>query len=134
MAKQFNWDFVYPGPDGQFNTADDLKLENDLNVPVDKVIRVRLSSRDVIHSFFVPVFRLKQDTLPGREINVWFKATKPGRYEIPCAELCGFGHSGMKGWLTVRSQADYDHWVQEKWPAKSARVDPASSVRTTEEG
>jgi len=134
MAKQFNWDFVYPGPDGQFNTADDLKLENDLNVPVDKVIRVRLSSRDVIHSFFVPVFRLKQDTLPGREINVWFKATKPGHYEIPCAELCGFGHSGMKGWLTVRSQADYDHWVQEKWPAKSAQADAAPPSSKTEEG
>jgi cytochrome c oxidase subunit 2 len=133
-AKQFNWDFIYPGPDGRFDTADDLTLENELNVPVDKVIRVKLTSRDVIHSFFVPVLRLKQDTLPGREIEVWFRATKTGRYEIPCAELCGFGHSGMKGWLTVHTQQDYDRWVQERWPAASAQVSPAAPARSTEEG
>lgn len=133
-AKQFNWDFIYPGPDGRFDTADDLKLENELHVPVDKVIRVKLTSRDVIHSFFVPVLRLKQDTLPGREIDVWFKATKTGRYEIPCAELCGFGHSGMKGWLTVHAQQDYERWVQERWPAASARADRAAPARSSEEG
>ena len=118
-AKQFNWDFVYPGPDGKFGTADDLSLENDLNVPVGKVIRVTLKSRDVIHSFFLPNLRLKQDTLPGRSIEAWFEVTKPGRYESPCAELCGFGHSGMKGWLTVHSAEDYDKWVHDKWPAPS---------------
>jgi cytochrome c oxidase subunit 2 len=119
-AKQFNWDFLYPGPDGKFGTDDDLTLENDLNVPVNQVIRLNLRSRDVIHSFFLPNLRFKQDTLPGREIPVWFEATKPGRYEIPCAELCGFGHSGMKGWLTVRTADDYESWVKEHWPSKPA--------------
>lgn len=115
-AKQFNWDVTYPGPDGKFGTADDKTLENDLNVPVNEVIRVNLRSRDVIHSFFVPVLRLKQDALPGREIPQWFQATKPGRYEIPCAELCGFGHSGMLGHLTVHTAEDYAKWVQTQWP------------------
>lgn len=119
-AKQFNWEVIYPGPDGQFDTADDLLLDNDLHVPVNAVIRVALSSKDVIHSFFVPAFRLKQDVLPGREIMAWFKATKPGRYELPCAELCGFGHSGMKGWITVQTPGDYETWTREQWPAEAA--------------
>lgn len=118
-AKQFNWDFVYPGPDGKFGTADDLTLENDLNVPVNEVVSLSLKSRDVIHSLFLPHLRFKQDMLPGRTIQGWFEATKPGRYEIPCAELCGFGHSGMKGWLTVHSPEDYARWVQERWPSRS---------------
>ena len=116
-AKQFNWEMVYPGPDGQFGTADDLQLENELHVPVGKVVRVTLKSKDVIHSFFLPHVRLKQDAVPGREIEAWFEATKPGRYEIPCAELCGFGHSGMKGWLTVHPPDEYQKWVKQRWPS-----------------
>jgi cytochrome c oxidase subunit 2 len=116
-AKQFNWEMLYPGPDGQFATADDKMLENDLNVPVNTVVRVRLTSKDVIHSFFVPQFRLKQDTLPGRTIDVWFEATKPGRYEIPCAELCGFGHSGMLGHVTVHTPEAYQDWLKQQWPS-----------------
>jgi cytochrome c oxidase subunit 2 len=122
-AKQFNWDFIYPGPDKAFETADDLKIENELHVPVGKVVQVFLNSEDVIHSFFVPTFRLKQDVLPGREIPVWFKATKPGKYELPCAELCGFGHSGMKGWVIVHSAEDFEEWRKKKW--SSARKDPS---------
>jgi len=116
-AKQFNWEMVYPGPDGQFGTADDLQLENELHVPAGKVVRVTLKSKDVIHSFFLPHVRLKQDAVPGREIEAWFEATKPGRYEIPCAELCGFGHSGMKGWLTVHPPDEYQKWVKQRWPS-----------------
>ena len=115
-AKQFNWDMTYPGPDKEFGTKDDLELENQLHVPVNKVVHVRLNSEDVIHSFFVPQLQLKQDALPGRSINVWFKATKSGRYEIPCAELCGFGHSGMLGHLTVHTDDDYAGWVGQRWP------------------
>ena len=126
-AKQFNWEITYPGPDGQFGTADDKTLENDMNVPVDQVIEVHLKSRDVIHSFFVPVLRLKQDALPGREIVQWFQATKTGKYEIPCAELCGFGHSGMLGHLTVHSAEDYNKWVQTQWPAATAAVGGAAA-------
>jgi len=116
-AKQFNWEMRYPGPDGQFGTADDLLLDNELHVPVNKVVRVTLASRDVIHSFFLPNLRLKQDAVPGREIEAWFEAVRPGRYEIPCAELCGFGHSGMKGWLTVHPSDEYQKWVRERWPS-----------------
>ncbi len=116
-GKQFNWEMLYPGPDGQFGTGDDLQLENELHVPVNKVIRVSLKSKDVIHSFFLPHLRLKQDTVPGRTIEAWFKATKPGRYEIPCAELCGFGHSGMNGFLIVHPADEYERWVKEQWPS-----------------
>ena len=116
-AKQFNWEVTYPGPDGQFGTDDDLTLENELHVPINTVVVVTLQSRDVIHSFFLPNLRLKQDAVPGREIRAWFEATQPGRYELPCAELCGFGHSGMLGYLTVSSPEDYSKWVKEHWPS-----------------
>jgi cytochrome c oxidase subunit 2 len=117
-AKQFNWEVVYPGADHQFGTPDDVKFDNDLHVPVNKVVRVHLSSRDVIHSFFLPNLRLKQDAVPGRTILVWFEATKPGKYELPCAELCGFGHSGMKGWLYVHTPEEYAKWAAESLSAK----------------
>jgi len=116
-AKQFNWEVTYPGPDGKLGTEDDLEIENEVHVPVNKVILVHLKSKDVIHSFFLPNFRLKQDAVPGREIQAWFQATKPGRYELPCAELCGFGHSGMRGWVFVHPADEYDQWVKEHWPS-----------------
>jgi len=116
-AKQFNWEMLYPGPDGKIGKADDLQIDNELHVPVGKVVRVTLKAKDVIHSFFLPNLRLKQDAVPGREIQAWFEATKPGRYELPCAELCGFGHSGMLGHLTVHTSDDYDKWVKEQWPS-----------------
>jgi cytochrome c oxidase subunit 2 len=97
-------------------------MDNELHVPVNAVVRVALRSRDVIHSFFIPVFRLKQDVLPGREIWAWFEATKTGRWEIPCAELCGFGHSGMKGWVTVHTPEEYDAWSKEQWPSPAAET------------
>jgi cytochrome c oxidase subunit II len=114
-AKQFNWEITYPGPDGKLGTKDDVTVENEFHVPVNKVIRLGLESKDVIHSFFVPNMRLKQDAVPGRTIEVWFQVTEPGQYEIPCAELCGFGHSGMKGNLTVQSQEDYDKWLKDTY-------------------
>jgi cytochrome c oxidase subunit 2 len=116
-ALQFNWEVLYPGPDGQFDTADDYQVLNDLHVPENKVVHVKLRSKDVIHSFFMPHLRLKQDALPGKEITVWFQATKAGEYPIPCAELCGFGHSGMQGRLFVDDAPAYDQWTKERWPA-----------------
>jgi cytochrome c oxidase subunit 2 len=112
-AKQFNWEVAYPGPDGKLGTDDDVTMDNDVHVPVNKTIRVFLRSRDVIHSFFVPMLRYKQDAVPGHVIPIWFKVTKPGKYEIPCAELCGFGHSGMRGWLYVHTPEDYAAWAKE---------------------
>ncbi len=115
-AKQFNWEILYPGADGKFGTEDDYQIDNDMHVPVNKVIHVTLKAKDVIHSFFLPNLRVKQDAVPGRDILVWFEATKAGKYELPCAELCGFGHSGMKGWLFVDTPEEYEKWVKENWP------------------
>lgn len=115
-GKQFNWEVTYPGPDNIFGTEDDYQIDNQVHVPVNEVVRVILKSQDVIHSFFVPALRLKQDSIPGREILAWFEATETGKYEIPCAELCGFGHSGMLGYLFVHSPEDYQNWVSETWP------------------
>ena len=116
-AEQFNWDMIYPGPDNEFGTDDDLEIENELYVPIDKDIQIELTSIDVIHSFFIPNLRLKQDALPNRVLkNIMFNAQKTGRYEIPCAELCGFGHAEMRGYLIVKTQEEYDAWVKEQWP------------------
>jgi cytochrome c oxidase subunit 2 len=112
-AKQFNWTFTYPGADGRLDTPDDVTLENELHVPAGENVRVRLRSQDVIHSFFIPVTRLKQDVLPGRTVEVWFNARTPGTYELPCAELCGFGHYTMRGFLIVHSAEDYRAWTAQ---------------------
>jgi cytochrome c oxidase subunit 2 len=116
-AKQFNWEVTYPGPDGKFDTADDQTLDNEVHVPVGKPVVLHLRSKDVIHSVFIPAARFKQDAVPGHEILQWVQVTKPGKYEIPCAELCGFGHSGMKGYLFVHTPEEYQQWVKEKWPS-----------------
>jgi cytochrome c oxidase subunit 2 len=113
-AKQFNWMMHYPGLDGALGTADDVKIENSLHAPAGRPVRVVLSSEDVIHSFFLPHARLKQDAVPGRDVEVWFEMVKPGKYEIPCAELCGYGHSNMVGYLTVLDQDAFARWVEEK--------------------
>ena len=120
LAKQFNWQITYPGADGKFGTADDKTLLDEMHVPVNKVVHVHLKSQDVIHSFFVPQFRMKQDAVPGREIVQWFEATKPGKYELPCAELCGFGHSGMRGWIYVHTPDDYKKWAAENLTVAAA--------------
>ena len=119
-AKQFNWQITYPGADGKFGTADDKTLLDEMHVPVNKIVHVNLRSQDVIHSFFVPQFRMKQDAVPGREIVQWFEATKPGKYELPCAELCGFGHSGMRGWIYVHTPDEYKKWAAENLTVAAA--------------
>jgi cytochrome c oxidase subunit 2 len=139
-GKQFNWEVLYPGPDGEFDTPadsaagtlDDYQVDNDVHVPVNTVVRVILKSKDVIHSFFVPQLRLKQDSVPGHTITAWFEATQPGNYEIPCAELCGFGHSGMLGHLYVDTPEQYEAWKNEKWPPAPAAVD-SSNVETPQQ-
>lgn len=125
-AKQFNWEFTYPGPDRRFGTGDDVTKENELHVPVGKVVRLTLRSKDVIHSFFVPNLRLKQDVVPGRTIVAWFEATKPGDYQIACTELCGFGHYSMGATLIVQSAADYQKWIDENRAPATAKADAPS--------
>src|ERR1017187_6623334 len=82
-----------------------------LHVPVGEDIKLIMPSQDVIHSFYVPAFRLKQDVLPGRYTTLWFKATKPGRYHLFCAEYCGTQHSGMIGSIVVEEPAQYEAWM-----------------------
>ncbi len=112
-ASQFDWRFRYPGPDGKLGTADDVENPFEFVVPVNEKVRFTLRSRDVIHSFFVPYFRLKQDAVPGMAIPVWFQATKEGTYDLVCAELCGWGHYKMAGRVRVVSRAAYDDWMKK---------------------
>lgn len=108
VASQFDWHFVYPGADGRFGTLDDLDAPYELLVPANEPVVLELSSRDVIHSFFVASLRVKQDVLPGRRIEIWFEVREPGEYEIACAELCGWGHYKMAGKLRALPRAEYD--------------------------
>ncbi|MFN0244218.1 MAG: cytochrome c oxidase subunit II [Planctomycetota bacterium] len=110
-ASQFDWRFRYPGDDGKFGTMDDIESPFEFVVPVDEKVVFHLRSRDVIHSFFVPYFRLKQDAMPGMMIPVWFKAEKAGTYDLICAELCGWGHYKMAGRVRVVSRAEYQQWL-----------------------
>ncbi len=113
-AEQFEWFATYPGPDGRLDTDDDIEApSNVVHVPANRKIIVNLASRDVLHSFFVPVLRVKQDAVPGRDIRFWFEATETGEFEIACAELCGLGHYRMRGFLTVEDEATFEDWLAE---------------------
>ncbi|HKN02264.1 MAG TPA: cytochrome c oxidase subunit II [Candidatus Binataceae bacterium] len=117
---QFGWEFTYPGPDGQFGTRDELVQQTTLTVPTGQVIRLLMTSKDVIHSFYVPQLRLRQDIIPGREIPAWFEVTQPGKYEIGCSQLCGISHFAMKGILRVLTPEEYQQWVKQHWPKSGA--------------
>jgi cytochrome c oxidase subunit 2 len=119
VAQQWAWSFVQPGPDGQLDTADDIKTVDDLHVEVGKTYHFQLEARDVLHDFSVPVFRLKQDAIPGRVITGWFKATLPGDYDIQCAEICGIGHGLMAGRIHVESPEAHAAWMQANSSATS---------------
>jgi cytochrome c oxidase subunit II len=147
VGEQFAWNAHYPGPDGVFGRTaiekidlqsnplgldrddpaakDDFTTVNQLYLPVDKPAIVHLSSKDVIHSFNVPEFRVKQDAVPGMSIPVWWVPTvttaemrqrlnKPEFvYEIACAQLCGLGHYRMRGFYSIKTQEAYDAWLKE---------------------
>lgn len=114
MGKQWMWKFSYPeGPNS---------LEV-LRVPTGRPVRLLLTSRDVIHSFFVPEFRVKQDVLPGRYTQTWFTATRPGRYQILCTEYCGTSHSLMRGEVVVMEAGEFDQWLADQRRGLLARVD-----------
>jgi cytochrome c oxidase subunit 2 len=114
-ARQFQWVMRYPGPDGKLNSADDLITVNDLHFVKNRTALIYLKSSDVIHSFFLPQMRIKQDAVPGLTIPVWFDADTAGRYELVCAELCGWGHYKMRGNVTVHnSDAEFQEWLDKK--------------------
>ncbi|MGH9803737.1 MAG: cytochrome c oxidase subunit II [Candidatus Acidiferrales bacterium] len=102
VGKQWMWKIQHP--EGQ-------REINQLHVPVGRPVRLVMTSEDVIHSFFIPAFRIKMDVLPGRYTDLWFTATKPGTYHLFCAEYCGTKHSGMRGSVVVLEPADYQAWL-----------------------
>ncbi len=123
-GRQFEWRIRYPGPDAVLHTADDLHTVNDLHVPVEEDVLLVIKSQDVLHSFFLPNMRLKQDVVPGMRQHMWFRATKTGQYDIVCAELCGWGHYKMKGKLTVESRVDYLAWLAQELADQNTTTEP----------
>jgi cytochrome c oxidase subunit 2 len=113
-GRQFQWVMRYPGPDGKLNTRDDLVVVDDLHFVKDKKALIYLKSSDVLHSFFLPQLRIKQDAVPGLTIPVWFDCDNPGEYELVCAELCGWGHYKMRGRVTVHeTEEQFQKWMDE---------------------
>ena len=132
-AQQFMWNVRYAGPDGTFGRTDprliddttnplgidrtdpagrdDIVTLNEITVPFGRAVRIRLHSKDVIHSFFLPNFRVKQDAVPGMTPEVVFFPTKTGHFEIACAELCGLAHYLMRGFFNVVPPAEFDAWL-----------------------
>ena len=114
-GRQWNWIFTYPGPDGRLYTSDDITIDeqsSELHVPVNKNIVVDLKAKEVLHDFFVPNFRLKQDVIPGRTIKRWFNATTEGKYELVCSQICGVLHSKMRSFIVVESQEKFDQYLK----------------------
>ncbi len=109
VGKQWMWKFQHPQGKREIN---------DLHVPVGQPIKLTMTSEDVIHSFFVPAFRVKADVLPGRYTTVWFEATRPGAYNLFCAEYCGAEHSRMGGTIHVMEPRDYEAWLARDAPAE----------------
>ena len=116
IGQQWAWTFVDPGPDGQLDTPDDIAKVNEMHVVVDKIHHFKLESKDVIHSFSVPVFRLKQDVIPGRVITGWFTPTKTGTYDIQCAEICGIGHGLMPARVVIETPEQHAAWMASQAP------------------
>ena len=135
VAEQFAWNIHYPGADGKFgktspnlvtssnligldrsdpNAKDDIVTVNQLHIPVNKPVIAKLYSKDVIHSFSLPVMRVKQDVIPGQEIKVSFQAKQTGKFEIACAQLCGLGHYRMRGFFVVETPEDFEKWKTEQ--------------------
>jgi cytochrome c oxidase subunit 2 len=153
-GEQFAWNIHYAGPDGKFGRTDiklldlqsnplgldrddpaakdDVTTLNQLYLPVNKPIIVKLRSKDVIHSFGVPEFRVKQDAIPGLTIPIWFvpnvttaemrtrMANSEFQYEIACAQLCGLGHAKMRGFVTIVTGEEFQKWLDEKVKEQSA--------------
>ena len=135
VAQQFSFNYHLPGPDGQFGRRDasfvsnsnpvgldpndpagkdDIVTTGELHVPVNRPVIAELSSKDVIHDFFLPSMRIAGDAIPGSLIPVWFTPLKTGTYEVICGQLCGLGHYGMKGTLVVDTPQDYQAWLKER--------------------
>ncbi|HXF06902.1 MAG TPA: cytochrome c oxidase subunit II [Blastocatellia bacterium] len=112
VGKQWMWKLQHPNGRREIN---------ELHVPVGMPIKLTMTSEDVIHSFYVPAFRIKMDVLPGRYTTTWFQATKTGRFHLFCAEYCGTKHSGMIGWVIVMEPSDFEEWLRTTPPPAAPR-------------
>ncbi len=112
-GRQFEWRIRYAGPDGVIGTEDDIHTVNELHLPEGEEIVLQIKSMDVLHSFFLPNARVKQDVVPGMKQFVWFKPLISGEYDIVCAELCGWGHYKMKGRMTIQTRGEFDLWLEQ---------------------
>ena len=124
-AQQWAWNFRYPGADGVFNTPDDVVTLNDLRVPVGRRVYLQLTSKDVVHSFYLPNFRTKIDAIPGTVTRLWFQPKETGTFEIACAQHCGAWHYKMRGELTALTQSDLVSWQGRAAADAALRYDPA---------
>jgi cytochrome c oxidase subunit 2 len=124
-AQQWAWTFRYAGKDGVFGTPDDIVTLDDLRVPVGKPVYLQLTSKDVIHSLYLPNFRTKIDAIPGSITRLWFHPTVPGGYEIGCAQHCGAWHYKMRAELAVLSSEEYGRWLSRAGADAALRYDPA---------
>ncbi len=113
LAQQWAWNFRATGADGEFGTADDILSTNTLVVPKDRPVSLNLTSKDVIHAFFLPDMRVKRDANPGAVNIAWFQPVVDGEFDILCAELCGYAHYQMHGKLQVLEKGVFDEWEQE---------------------
>ncbi len=127
-AHQWAWQVRYAGADGKFNTPDDIVGLNDIRVPVGVPVIFELASTDVIHSLYLPNFRVKTDATPGMINKMWLRPSTTGEYEIGCAQHCGINHYKMKALFTVLPQADYDRWVREASANSERGYDAADTV------
>lgn len=126
-AKRFGWEFYYAGADGLVETDDDVYIENLLVLPAGEDIVMQLESRDVIHSFFVPELRLKQDIVPGMTQFVWFNSRESSDdIEVLCTELCGWGHYKMKADLRLVDRAEFDQWLVDQTAQYEPELKPES--------
>jgi cytochrome c oxidase subunit 2 len=127
IGQQWAWSFQQAGPDGVMDTADDIRTVGELHVKVDTTYHFELMSRDVVHSFAVPAFRLKQDALPGRTIMGWFRPNKVGAYDIQCTQMCGLGHGLMAGRIIVETPQDHAAWLMHNTSPAVAGLPPAAT-------
>lgn len=120
---QYGWLINYP---------DSGVLAGELHIPVNKDIQINLSANDVIHAFWIPAFRLKQDAIPGKNTQLRFVATKTGEYPVYCAELCGAYHGAMRTQVIVHTQEEYEAWIEENTFAEQPQLDEAVAVNTAD--
>ena len=128
IGQQWAWSFQEAGPDGVMDTADDIRSVGELHVKINTTYHFELISRDVVHSFAIPAFRLKQDALPGRTITGWFRPNRLGTYDIQCTQMCGLGHGLMAGRIIVETPQDHAAWLlRNSSPAQAGQENlPAS--------